>query len=184
VVDLWWVWALESLSSYAFSESKQDWLLYTLLPVIYWHQIISKTQNRQHRNKYKKAWEKALAAWHAHPQTTSIVTDEIEQWCAWAEWIAGKFHRSSSAVEGRNGCLAQMYHNGRGLSAKRLKALTVIHNFGLKRADGTTAAERLFETPFPSLFEWLVEQMGELPLPRRGKQRVHRNPLIPLPVPA
>jgi len=104
----------------------------------------------------------------------------MEQWCVWAQWYGGKVHRSSSAVEGRNGCLAPRYHNGRGLSAKRRKALTVIHNFGLKRSDGTTAAERLFETPFPSLFEWLVEQMGELPQPRKGRKRVQNNPLIPL----
>jgi len=75
------------------------------------------------------------------------------------------------------GCLAQMYHNGRGLTANRLKALTVIHNFGLKRVDGTTAAERLFETQFLDLFTWLVNQMGELPLPRRGKKRTGYNPL-------
>jgi hypothetical protein len=37
-----------------------------------------------------------------------------------------------------------MYHNGRGLSKKRLKALTVIHNYGIRRTNGTTAAMRLF----------------------------------------
>jgi hypothetical protein len=35
-----------------------------------------------------------------------------------------------------------MYHNGRGLSKKRLKALTVIHNYGIRRTNGTTAAMR------------------------------------------
>jgi hypothetical protein len=30
-----------------------------------------------------------------------------------------------------------MYHNGRGLSKQRLGALTVIHNYWLKRADDT-----------------------------------------------
>jgi hypothetical protein len=71
---------------------------------------------------------------------------------AWAEWMTKKFHRSSSAVEGRNGFLSQMYHNGRGLTAKRLRALTVIHNYGIKRLDGTTAAMRLFDREFPDLF--------------------------------
>jgi hypothetical protein len=49
-----------------------------------------------------------------------------------------------------------MYHNGRGLTKKRLAALTVVHNYGLKRADGTTAEERLFGSPFPDVFEWLI----------------------------
>jgi hypothetical protein len=35
--------------------------------------------------------------------------------------------------------------------------LTVIHNFALKRSDGTTGAERLFGMQFPDLFEYLVE---------------------------
>ncbi|MFZ4622622.1 MAG: DUF6399 domain-containing protein [Rhodoferax sp.] len=79
---------------------------------------------------------------------------------------------------GRNGRLSQMYHNGRGLTKKRLAALTVVHNYGLKRADGTTAAERLFGSPFPDVFEWLISQMGELPLPRKPRKRIKRNPLM------
>jgi hypothetical protein len=95
-----------------------------------------------------------------------------------------QFHRSSSAVEGRNGCLAQLYHNGRGLTPQRLRALTVIHNYGLKREDGTTAAKRLFGTEHTELFSWLLEQMGELPLARKSRQRVNPNPLKLLSVPA
>ncbi len=79
--------------------------------------------------------------------------------------------------KGRNGCLSQMYHNGRGLSEKRLKSLTVIHNYGLKRADGTTAATRLFDSEFPDLFSWLLDKMDELPLPRKSRERVVSNPL-------
>ena len=118
-----------------------------------------------------------MAAWQAHPLSATIAPEQLRQWQAWAEWMCEQFHRSSSAVEGRNGCLAQMYHCGRGLTQKRLAALTVIHNFGLKRADGTTAAERFFGTQFPDLFEWLMEQMGPLPLPRKGRVRAVANPL-------
>lgn len=95
-----------------------------------------------------------------------------------------QFQRSSSAVEGRNGCLSQMYHNGRGLTEKRLMALTVIHNYGIKREDGTTAAMRLFDAEFPDLFTWLLGQMGELPLPRKSRERVISNPLKLLAVPS
>jgi hypothetical protein len=38
----------------------------------------------------------------------------------------------------------------------QIKVLTIIHNFDIKRDDGTTAAQRLFEKPFPDLFEWLL----------------------------
>jgi hypothetical protein len=126
---------------------------------------------------YKKAWQQALETWNAHPVTHTMSSLDIDQWLTWAEWMSGNFHRASSAVEGRNGCLSQMYHNGRGLTATRLKALTVIHNFDIKQRDGTTAAERLFNTKLPDLFDWLVGQMGELPLARQGKKRKISNPL-------
>ena len=100
------------------------------------------------------------------------------------EWMVRQFHRSSSAAEGRNGRLSQLYHNGRGLTENRLAALTVIHNYDLRRADGTTAAQRLFGSPFPDVFEWLISQMGDLPLPRKPRERIKHNPLIFHAVPA
>ena len=84
--------------------------------------------------------------------------------------MVSKFQRCSSAVEGRNGYLAQVHHNRRGLSTKRLKVSTVIHNFALKRSDGTTAAERLFGRKFPDLFEYLENNLGELPQPRKSRK--------------
>jgi hypothetical protein len=183
VVDVWWIWAIESLTTYELDTELRDYLLYTLLPVLYWHKQMERTQNPILKTAYKQAWERALAVWKANAVTLNLSSTEIERWRAWGEWMAGKFQRASSAVEGRNGCLSQMYHNGRGLTKPRLKALTVIHNFDLKRTDGTTAAERLFGTQFPDLFEWVVDRMGELPLPREGRKRASHNPLIPQTVP-
>ncbi len=178
IVDVWWLWVMESLTEYGMGKEKQDWLMYTLLPVIYWHQQMRKTQNPALRKAYRKAWQKARRVLQQHPLTATVSDDEIGQWLSWADWIGGKFQRASSAVEGRNGCLSQMHHNGRGLGTRRLEALTVIHNFDLKRQDGTTAAERLYGRQFPDLFEWLVKQMGDLPLPRQARQRSEHNSLI------
>ena len=58
----------------------------------------------------------------------------------------------------------------RGLDAQTLAVLTGIHNFDIRRADGTTAAQRLFGHSFPNLFEWVVEHMGELPLSRKSSK--------------
>ncbi len=178
IVDVWWLWVLESLVGYGLGKEKQDWLMYTLLPVVYWYQQMQKTQNPALRKAYRKAWRKARLVLQQHPLTATVSDYEIDQWLSWADWIGGKFQRASSAVEGRNGCLSQMHHNGRGLGTRRLKALTAIHNFDLKRQDGTTAAERLYGTRFPDLFEWLVTHMGDLPLPRKARQRSEANPLI------
>lgn len=105
-------------------------------------------------------------------------------WQNWAEEMVGKFHRASSAVEGRNGFLSQIYHNHRGLRSKRLKSLTVLHNYFITRLDGSTAAQRLFGEKPPDLFEWLLHQMGALPLPRKSRRRVKSNSLNLLSVPA
>ncbi|MDQ6955017.1 MAG: DUF6399 domain-containing protein, partial [Mariprofundaceae bacterium] len=78
----------------------------------------------------------------------------------------------------------QMYHNGRGFTKMRLRALTAIHNYGIKHSDGSTAASRLFGQDFPDPFTWLLGQVGELPLPRRSNKRLVCNPLFLLTVPS
>jgi hypothetical protein len=109
--------------------------------------------------------------------------DSLQHWWSWAEWMVSKFQRTSSPVEGRNGYLSRIHHGARGLSARRLQVLTVIHNFALHRADGSTAAERLFTRQFPDLFEYIVEHMGELPLPRKARKptraKVQSLPAVP-----
>jgi len=184
VVNFWWCWVMETLKGLAVDSEVEEWLTTTLLPVVYWHHQMHKTQNGKTRKKYREAWLQAIHAFDHHPHSLTLTESQIQHWIAWAESMSRQFHRSSSAVEGRNGCLAQMYHNGRGLSKKRLKALTVIHNYGLRREDGTTAAMRLFDTEFPDLFSWLLDEMGELPLPRKRRNRVIYNPLNLINVPA
>ncbi|MGY6275706.1 DUF6399 domain-containing protein [Methylomonas sp. MgM2] len=139
---------------------------------------------KQTTGKYRQAWQQAVQRFQAGAFTPTLPESELQRWLEWAEWMAWQFHRSSSTVEGRNGYLSQMVYTGRGLSEKRLRALTVIHNYGLKRVDGTTAAMRLFCRDFPDLFSWLLAEMDVLPLPRKGRQRVSHNPLILQSVPA
>jgi hypothetical protein len=176
-VTFWWQFVLHSLANAGCDPAMRDWLTCRLLPVVYWHEQMQKTKNRRQREVYRRAWQQAVAALNSDEQTANGCSTDLERWVTWAERMARNFHRSSSAVEGRNGYLSQMYHNGRGLTASRLRALTVIQNYGVRRADGTTAARRLFDREFPDLFSWLVDQMGELPLPRQRKKSAVRNPL-------
>jgi len=177
MVDTWWLWTKESLSEYEIDEAVRDWLLYVLLPVIYWHHQLQKTQNPEMKVRYEAAGKKASAAYATHSVTRTMSQQDLDRWRSWGEWASGNFHRASSAVEGRNGCLSQSYHNGRGLTDRRLHALTAIHNYDTRRRDGSTPAQRLYGQQFPDLFEWLLEQMGALPLPRQARQRVVKNPL-------
>ena len=183
-VRIWWEWVEDILREFAVDEPTRHWLTDRLLPLMYWHHQQEKTQHPAHRQRYREAWQQAVEAWEADPFWSELSQSERERWQAWAHWMVRQFHRSSSALEGRNGCLSQMYHTGRGLTPARLKALTVIHNYGIRRSDGTTAAQRLFEVPFPDLFEELIGQMGALPLPRKSRQRLRPNPLLRPLVPA
>jgi hypothetical protein len=182
-VTVWWFWVNSLLHELDLETEKRDWLTQILLPVIHWHHQLNKTQNTETKVKYQVAWEQASHKLNKHPLTHKISRGEMEQWVEWSQWMVRQFHRSSSAVEGRNGCLSQMYHNGRGLTKNRLKALTVIHNYGTQRHDGTTAAMRLFNIELPNLFSWLLDEMGALPLPREARGRVVSNPMKLLSVP-
>jgi len=182
-VNVWWLWVHELLQALQVEAELSHWLIHTLLPVIHWHHQFNKTQNKETKKKYQTAWEQASHTLVNDPFTQKISHDEMQRWVKWSEWMVKQFHRSSSAVEGRNGCLSQLYHNGRGLTEKRLQALTVIHNYGLKRKDGTTAAMRFFDNDFPDLFSWLLDEMGALPLPRKSRGHHIPNPMKLLDVP-
>lgn len=84
--------------------------------------------------------------------------------------MVAKFQRTTSAIEGRNGYLSRLHHSGRGLSEKDLQVLTIIHNFDLKRADGSTAASRFFGRDFPPLFQELMLRIDDLPEPRKPRK--------------
>lgn len=170
VVHAWWTWVLQSLAADSKNPEVSNWVLTCLLPVTYWQQQLHKTKTPVLQQAYRAAYAQAQSTFTHHPLTLSLTPESLQQWFSWAEWMVSKFQRTSSPVEGRNGYLARLHHNGRGLSARRLQVLTVIHNFALTRSDGTTAAERLFNQQFPDLFEYLVEHMGDLPQPRQGRK--------------
>lgn len=172
-IDVWWLWVEESIKSLdpclKPGMDKYRWVIEILLPKVYWEMQVTRADTVELRDAYRIAAQNAVTVWESHPLTTSLSGVEIRHIHSWAEWMCRQFQRSSSAVEGRNGCLSQRYHNGRGLSARSLKALTVIHNFDTSQSDGTTPAERLFGTKFPILFEWVLGEIDQLPSPRSPK---------------
>ena len=165
-IDLWWLWVTETLTVKALPPDLETWLREILLPSVYWQGQMTRTAPGPLRTASQQAATQAGQRLDTHPFTGVLHPKELTRWQHWATWMVGKFQRTSSAVEGRNGVLSRMNHTQRSIRPRRLKVATVIHNFGIRREDGTTAAERLFGDPVPDLFEWIVEHMGELPLPR------------------
>lgn len=89
-----------------------------------------------------------------------------------AKTLAEVFQRSSANVEGRNGYLSLRNHQLRGLDHPRKRAcLTAIHNFFLRRADGTTAAERFFGQQPRSMFAAILASVEISPAPLSPPQR-------------
>jgi len=99
---------------------------------------------------------------------SSLSEMEVTQLEVQAKSAAELFQRSSSCVEGRNGQLSLRHHGLREITARKLQVLGVLHNFVIKREDGSTAASRFFGQPHRELFPWLVEN---LPLPSRPRSR-------------
>jgi hypothetical protein len=111
---------------------------------MYWQEQISRTRCPRRKAKLFQALEGVHDAFPLPPCTVQLAPNVLEDWKAWAAEQAQGFQRASSAVEGRNGYLAQMHHNQRGLPKRRYKVWTVLHNFDCRASDGTTPASRFF----------------------------------------
>lgn len=164
LIDTWWIWINEYFQDADYDEELKNWIVRYLLPFLYWQKQAAKTKSPDLKEAYKHAAYQAEEELNGNPHSHEYL--KKNDIVSWGKWMISNFQRTSSAVEGRNGWLSQMNHNGRGLSPKRLKAQTVLHNYYLKREDGTTAAERLFHEKFPDPLEWVIDRMGDLPLPR------------------
>jgi hypothetical protein len=175
----WWQWTLQALGTQTQDPDTQQWMLTFVLPWVYWHQQAQKTRHPQLKQSYLDAAQLAQTRFQDNGFTLALDPAQQQTSIDWAVWMCDKFQRTSSAVEGRNGYLSRLHHANRGFTEQTLKVLTVIHNFDLKRDDGSTAAQRLFGKPFPDLFDWVVLNMGELPTPRKSKKtRTSKKPTV------
>jgi Family of unknown function (DUF6399) len=144
-------------------------LLRLLIPLLYLRRVAGSAKDAATRAALKQVAEQLEAAWRASGAIWQALPEAMQQ-RAWAlaEQCAHLFQRSSSCVEGRNGQLSLRHHHLHQISTGRLEALTVIHNFELRRADGTTAAERFFGRRPADLFTALCQR---IPLPARPRKR-------------
>ena len=183
-IQAWWKWTSQVLALKTDDVETQNWIITALLPWVYWHQQQAKTRHPELKQRYKQAATQAYQTLLKHPWTLQVPPPERQQWSSWCQEMAHHYQRTSSAVEGRNGYLSRLHHAGRGFSPTTLKVATIIHNFDLRRPDGTTAAQRLFDHEFPNLFNSVVDSMGDLPMPRKSSKAQRPKPLPTLTVPA
>lgn len=148
-----------------------------LLPGLYWEKAAERGRDAEQRGRLRKLSERLLSRGRSSRgplgRLSAAERAAVERVASEA---AGLFVRSSSCVEGRNGRLS-LYHHGQGpLGEKRLRALTVLHNYWAERPDRTTAAERFFGAKPQPLFEWLLERMPDLPRPVKKASKASPGP--------
>lgn len=170
LIDFWWQTVWHDLEHMAMPPRWTQWVEELLLPLMYWQEQLSRTRCPVQKAQIAQALQAVQDAFERHPCTVRLTPEVLAGWTSWAGEHARAFHRASSAVEGRNGYLAQMQHNHRGLPPRRYQVWTVLHNFDCRAADGTTPAVRFFRREFPDLFESMLSQIDALPLPRQRHQ--------------
>ena len=172
LVDFWWQGVRQDLEHAAVSPPWQRWAQEVLLPRRYWEHQVTRTRCARRKAKMQRVLERVRAEFDAHVFTRSLPPQALADWQTWATQQVSAFQRASSAVEGRNGALAQLHHHQRGLPKRRYKVWTVLHNFDCRAPDGTTPAARFFRREFPDLFETVLSKINALPRPRKRHQAV------------
>ncbi len=152
------------------SDDKLNLMHSRLIPGFYLQKTARKEKDPEQKKKIRQKSQELLSVLQdRNGQLSESADDEINRMVRAAKECAGFFQRSSSCVEGRNAQLSLHHHGMHRLSDRKMKGLTVIHNFHLKRPDGRTAAERFFENKPINMFEWLVKKMLLPARPRRNK---------------
>lgn len=172
LVDFWWQTVRQDLTQLAMTPRWTQWAEELLLPLMYWQEQLRRTRHPVQKAQIALVLQAVEEAFERHPCTRQLKPEVLAAWKLWAAEHAKAFQRASSAVEGRNGYLSQMQHNHRGLPTRRYQAWTALHNFDCRDTDGTTPASRFFRRSFPDLFENVLSQIDELPMPRQRRQAI------------
>ena len=155
-----------------------------LIPAIYLQRVAERCTKAQQRHRLRDLSTQILAPLHqpSHPlqPLSAAEREQIEQV---ALQCADLFQRSSSSVEGRNGQLSLHHHGRHRLTSRKLNALTTVHNYHLRRPDGTTAAERFFGRAPQNLFQHMLQRLPYPPRPARKRPQPPKSPYL-LPVAA
>lgn len=168
VAVLGWFWSMarRRIAELDLPEEAERMAEEKLLAGLYWEQAARRGRTAEERKQKEELAGRLLEEARAKDSGLGRMPEEgrreVERV---AREVVGLFARSSSCVEGRNGRLSLFHHGQCRLSASRLAALTVVHNYVSERADGTTAAERFFGKKPRDAFSWLLQRMPELPRP-------------------
>jgi hypothetical protein len=174
LASLTWFWhsVRVLVASLKVEEPVQRALYEQLLPGLYWAAAAERGRTAEEKRRLRGLAAGLLAKARTPGGVLAglepALQKAVQRVCAEA---VSRFVRSSSCVEGRNGQLSLHHHGSHALSPGKLKALTVLHNYFLKRGDGSTAAERFFGQKPADLFEWLLQRVPNPARPARPRPK-------------
>ena len=175
----WWHRTVsERLAALSLTTQETAWVMGSLLPVMYLDRVAARGADRDTRERLRALRDRLRAVldaagspWETWSAARRTAVRLVVQGCV------DLFVRASSCVEGRNGQLSLHHHRTHRLPNDLLRALTVIHNYALKRADGTTAAERFSGRKHDDLFAYLLT-LAPMPARPRVRRRSERPALL------
>lgn len=170
-VKFYWALLEAWISNWNLSPAVAQWLREDLIPGWYLARAAEKAESANERHRLRELSEKILARARSPTGVWGTLSPEqrldLERK---AQACADLFQRSSSCVEGRNGNLALKHHALHHFTTRKLQALTVLHNYVMRRADGTTAAERFYGVAPRDYFAWLLDRL-DVPARPRTRRR-------------
>ena len=162
VATIAWVWVVirGRVESLRLSPPLQQVLVEQLIAGLYLLRVAAKVRSPAERAAITLVADGLLTQARApNGSLASLPAEQREVIEREASWCADLFQRSSSCVEGRNGQLALRHHHLHQLSPRKLKVLTILHNYLIRRPDGTTAAGRFFGVEPQDLFEYVLDRL-------------------------
>lgn len=173
MITAWWSQVRARVEAQGLSEELSALVLTVLIPALY----VDRVRARNHidaaeRAKLGVTLEGLLSRLRAAPAWQRLDARVRGDLIEMAEECAGWFVRCTGSAEGHNGWLRLRFHQLHVVTADWLETQRVLHNFLIRRADGTTAAERLFRATHGDLIEYLTARMPLPALPRRRAPRV------------
>lgn len=169
-VAFFWTMIAARLTAWGYDPAVQQWMRQELIPGYYLQRVARKAGTAQERQRLRALAAEVLArARSPHGPWGMFVPELQAELENRARQCADLFQRSSSCVEGRNGQLSLRHHALHHLTARKLQALTVLHNYAVQRADGSTAAGRFYGTEPQDLLAWLLRRLRPPARPRTAR---------------
>jgi hypothetical protein len=169
-VLFFWVMVKQQIATLSLSPEMEVIMREILIPGYYLQCAAKKARNAEERHRIAKLSAELLARSEILDGWCCLAQSERDRIKTVAMHCAQLFQRSSSCVEGRNGYLSLRHHSSHQLSDRKLRTLTIIHNYFIRRPDGTTAAERFFESKPEDLFQYLLDNLDLPARPAKGRR--------------